>query len=785
AMLLATAPPQSGEPLLPSKLLPAGQVRPLAQAMQPKPWASDRAAAAMAIEAAPPPAGAEIVWLSDSIDDGNDSALAERLAKLGSLHVVRDDASKLARVLRPPQLSGEGFSVEVARPAAGEAQTLWLRASAERGQVMARQPVTFKAEDTKATATLNLPSEVRNRLTRLDIEGEQSAGATVLLDERWRRRPVGLASGGSLESEQPLLSDTYYVQRALNPFAEVREGSITELMARPLAVIVLADIGQVVGPERKALDDWMAKGGVLVRFAGPRLAASVDDLVPVKLREGGRVLGGAMSWEQPARLAPFADNSPFHGLAIPSDVLVNRQVLAEPSLELGERTWARLVDGTPLVTAEKRDQGWLVLFHTSANTQWSNLALSGLFVDMLRRIVDLSQGVGAGDGSATLSPLALLDGFAHLGSPGPAAMPIAAADIAAAKADPRHPPGFYGIEEARRALNLSAGLGDLKPIGAMPSGIDEQTYAEGREVDLMPWLLAAAILLGVIDLLIALWLRGLLGLPRRAGRYAGMLLIGGALMLVAGGKAEAQTRPGDDFALAGSLDFRLVYIVTGNADVDAMSRAGMAGLTDVLARRTSVEGAEPMGVDIEKDPILFFPLVYWPMAPEQPELSPAALAKIDSYMKTGGIILFDTRDQDVGGGFGEGRLGPGTAKLRRILSRLDVPPLTTVPEDHILTKAFYLTQDFPGRWSGGQVWVERYSGNSNDGVSPLVIGSNDWASAWAIDSNGRPLAAVVPGGAFQRERAYRFGINLVMYALTGNYKADQVHVPALLERLGQ
>ena len=108
-----------------------------------------------------------------------------------------------------------------------------------------------------------------------------------------------------------------------------------------------------------------------------------------------------------------------------------------------------------------------------------------------------------------------------------------------------------------------------------------------------------------------------------------------------------------------------------------------------------------------------------------------------------------------------------------------------IPQKHILTRAFYLMQTWPGRWSGGQVWVERHNGGINDGVSGLVIGGHDWAAAWAKDAQGNPLAAVVPEGARQREMAYRFGVNLVMYALTGNYKADQVHVPALLERLGQ
>ena len=108
-----------------------------------------------------------------------------------------------------------------------------------------------------------------------------------------------------------------------------------------------------------------------------------------------------------------------------------------------------------------------------------------------------------------------------------------------------------------------------------------------------------------------------------------------------------------------------------------------------------------------------------------------------------------------------------------------------MPEDHILTRAFYLMPAFPGRWTGGQVWVERHPGGVNDGGSSLIIGSHDWAAAWALDDGRRPMFAVVPGGERQREDAFRFGINLAMYAMTGNYKADQVHLPAILDRLGQ
>ena len=162
-------------------------------------------------------------------------------------------------------------------------------------------------------------------------------------------------------------------------------------------------------------------------------------------------------------------------------------------------------------------------------------------------------------------------------------------------------------------------------------------------------------------------------------------------------------------------------------------------------------------------------------------------------MRNGGTLLIDTRDLTLGATRGPNN--PGEETLKRLLGKLDLPPLETVPSDHVLTKAFYLLQTFPGRWDGGKVWVEALPpddpergpepARGGDGVSPVIIGSNDWAAAWAVDSEGRPLVDCTPGGDRQRELAIRFGINVVMYAMTGNYKTDQVHVPALLERLGK
>jgi hypothetical protein len=162
-------------------------------------------------------------------------------------------------------------------------------------------------------------------------------------------------------------------------------------------------------------------------------------------------------------------------------------------------------------------------------------------------------------------------------------------------------------------------------------------------------------------------------------------------------------------------------------------------------------------------------------------------------MKNGGTVIFDTRDAMTARPGGPAT--PESLYLQRMLSTLEVPELEPVPRDHVLTKAFYLVDGFPGRYATGQTWVEalppagdggeRRPARAGDGVSPIVITGNDLASAWAVGRRGEALYPLVGGDPRQREMAFRGGVNLVMYALTGNYKADQVHVPALLERLGQ
>jgi hypothetical protein len=776
------------------KPLSGSEAQGAVKAVAPQPFGVDRAEALAALKKLNLTDRPDIVWLTDGLEDGNAADFARALAAIGTLRVQTDDALNAALALTPPTAEGSALVFRVVRAKAEGEVSGTVRATGAQGRFLAAQEFKLKSDETGTEVKLDLATELRNDLERVEIADRESAGSIALIDERWRRRPVGLVSGETVDTAQPLLSDLFYLNRALQPHAELHQGKIADLLKAGLSVLVLADVGHIVGNDKTAAAEWVARGGVLIRFSGPKLAAQSDDLIPGKLRTGGRLLDGALSWSEPQSLSPWPEDSPFFGLTVPPDVTIKRQVLTEPGAGTEIRTWAQLADGTPLVTATRRDKGWIILFHVTANTSWSSLPISGLFVEMMRRAIALSAGVAedkpsAQASSGPLSPAQTLDGFGRLGAPSASALPMRATEFETATAGPQHPPGFYGDGGVRRAFNLFAPDHALKPLPELPAGVELTSFGLRQAVELKYVLMAVAIALALIDLLAGLFLRGLIAAPRLPLRTTVALLLTFAIAQTIPSEARAD----DVFALKASLTYRLAYVVTGDSEVDTMSRAGLKGLTRVLKERTAVEPGEPIAIDIESDELAFFPLIYWPVTTAQAQLSAQALAKVDTFMRNGGTILFDTRDQDTALPTAIGRTANGSVTLRRLLAGLDIPPLQQLTPEHVLTRTFYLLREYPGRWASGRVWLEAEqtgqdgaaSSTAADQVSPIIVGGADWAAAWAQDDMGRPLAAVVPGGERQREIAMRFGVNLVIYTLTGNYKADLVHVPHILERLGQ
>lgn len=780
AFIIATAPQAIPAPIEP---VTGEALSAVADGLEPAPFFADRAAAAARLAELDRylSGDAEIRWLSDGVAGEGDDALAAALRERGDISLY-SDARAPKYLLRAGPPNPETLIYRVERLDARAPADGAVVATARDGRELARSAFEMAPGERARDVTLNLPLALANELSMARIEAVPSAGAVQLADARDRRALIGLARNAESANDN-LLSGDHYIREALKPYAAFLEDDLSALLQSDASVIVLDDVGRLRPAEAEALGAWVERGGVLIRFAGPVLAEAAQDrapaLTPAPLRGGGRAFGGALTWDTPQRLAAFAPLSPFAGLEVPEDVLIRRQVLAEPGGETTERTWARLEDGTPLVTGAPQGDGVLVLFHVTATPDWSDLPLSGLFVEMLRRLTFLSSlgpETAAEGEEALYAPLRLLSGEGRLVPPGERANALTAAEIALGPA-PERAPGFYGAPEAPLAVNAVPAGAPFEPLAV--AGLQALPYEAQPPVALSPPLYILALLLLLTDGVLALLLSGRLNWRPAAAALA-------AVALTPFGADQAAAQPLDppieDKTMEAALTTRLAFLQSGDPSVDDLTEQGLAALSRELYRRTAVEPAPPESVDPDTDDLSVYSFLYWPIAPDAPTPSDAALANIENFMRFGGLLLIDTRDDERAVGAGS---TPESAALQRILGALDIPPLAPVDDNHVLTRSFYLLETLNGRSNNNPVWVEADSSGSNDGVTAIIIGGRDWAGAWAADSFGRPVRPMGTGGPRARELAYRAGVNMVMVAFTGNYKSDQVHTPILLERLGQ
>ncbi len=816
-----------------NRLLAANDARARLDSLSPQPWEGDTQILE-AVLSSPQlkeitSATARILWLHSGISGSADTAIANRLQELGNLEIILPTAQDVAVIVpdkesatgknKPPD-AGEENSRKNTRQTSTQSRITAQIISAEPAPIkrfsvaaidgsnrtVARLDTVIPAGETQGKAVFDLPHPLAQRVTALRVEGQNTAAGLLLLDEQWKRRIVALV-GQPERKERPLIDEIYYLERALSFKHDIIRQPFDQSIEGPATTIILTDEFQPTAAQSGMLADWVKEGGLLIRFSGPHLSKEESSLLlPIRPRRGERTLGGALSWDQPMALGSFDSEGPFSQLVPPDDVVIHRQILAEPTAtDPDSKIWARLADGTPLVTARRLGKGWTVLFHITAGADWSNLPLSGVFVEMLSQLTGLSGGSDLRDNTRPLTPWRSLDGWGRLTIPPVEALPLdsAAENGLNITIGPTHPPGYYGDKTARQAVNLGPSLAPLAPASRFPEGttIRELAIGDTQQIsndDLKATLLSLTLLLLCLDTLITLYLRGFLtsapwlGIRRpiiKTWRKKALLawmicfLIPGVAVSAHAQSTKPMENPVNQEAAQSTLSTRLAFMETGDPDIDRLSHDGLKGLSTIINQRSSVKLSDPVGVNPDVDDLSFFPLIYWPMTDPFPDLSPQAIDTLNRFMALGGTLIFDAQDGAKGDDFSRSR--GAVAALRNLADHLKFPPLVPLPANHVLNRSFYLIDEAPGRWSEGTTWVQEGTGNVNDNISPVIVGSVDWAAAWALDNNGYPLYSLSPGGKRQREQAYRFGVNLVMYILTGNYKSDQVHVPAILERLGQ
>ena len=740
--------------------------------LQPRPWNSDYTALSDLISENPQMNNTigSILWLTDNMDSPGKATIASDLQDIAPITIIsptRSDRIAIRSLMR----SRTGLVATIAHNRSETPREINLLARGDRGSVLLRHSGELAANTDQTEVAIFLPSDIANAIQAVGIEGIEDAATVFQTGARWQQRSVGVivSSGDS----PGVLSDQYFfLDRALSPYAEISYEPLGRLLEKKVDILVAAGPISGLASQYEALERWVNEGGMLVRFAGDSSTEIGNEFLPVTLRLGNRDFGGSMSWEKPKRLLDFPDSSPFYGIEVPQDITVTRQLLAEPDPDILSKTWARLTDGTPLITSAPRNSGRVVLFHVTPWADWSNLPMSGLFVELWQKILPLASPSNRNDAelSSSLPPQTVLDGFGQTHQPDALILPVRAP---LPTPNPRHPPGIYGENGQAVSLNLGPSLDNIANDMVWPSGISTRKITDQSQVDLAALCLLGALALLLFDALILLAIHHVtLRRNRQSNAFTSILIAFGitglAGMMLLGSNTVSHAASIQEAALAP----RLAYLKTGVAPVDRLSQAGMTGLTEFLRRRSAADLNTVDGINPETDELSFYPLIYWPLVDGQEPFSERARERLNRYLNNGGMILIDSRDREV-----------QPARLRHLLAGLEVPLLDRAPGDHILFRSFYLLDHAYGRFST-PLWLDARPDQRLDGVASVLFGGNDWASAWILPEGRDELLAedIAPR---QREMAVRFGINLVMYALTGSYKGDQVHLPAILERLGR
>ncbi|MGM0421481.1 MAG: DUF4159 domain-containing protein [Pseudomonadota bacterium] len=784
--VITTAPDRNtGEPVFERNLSP-DEAKRLIASLTPEPWPSDYKAAGMAVKASLFESRHDwnTLWFSDGQGGKAQEDLLETLSGYGQTVVYEDSDINQGLMIKSVERTDAGLAVTLNRHDVGVPNRQTVSVLSRSGEIMTRKDILFEQDMTERTVNINLPEQVANDVGRVKLSPETTAATVWHMDGGWQQPQVGIWTRRDINQKQDYLNDAFYIAQSLRGRAKLSAGGLDDLLGdKNLSMIILPDSTEPDSSDYQKLSEWVENGGILLRFAGPNLAEERGaQLLPVDLYGGERSFGGAMSWEEPARVSGFAPQSPLAGLQVSDDLVIRQQVLARPSIDLNEKRWAWLEDQTPLITHDRTGQGGVVLVHTTADISWSDLVLSDVFPLMMASMADFSEGGNlATSDDLIVTPSRMIDANGRLTAPGFMAAAENYGTLMAQPASPSHPPGLYtsagtaGETQAVKARNLGQTTEQVPYIDA--DYFDHVlSYKAQRYFDLSLPALILALLLFLAEMIATAVMTH--GAKIYRWRRAPLTILAACLLMAATtSPAEAQFRSDAESKAVNKID--LAYVITGDTERDRISRDGLNVLGQALKRRTTVEFNEVVGVNPEEDDLTTYPVIYWPMITSQSSLSEQGVQAVQYYLDHGGMIFFDTRDAQ----YSSTGSTLGQETLQRLTEPLDIGPLVKLEEDHVLTRAYYLLTEFPGLYDGSPVWVEDVKSTDYDGVPSVVIGAHDWAAAWSRINPRRNM--VIPGksGAKRRqEMALRFGVNLTLTALTGSYKTDQVHIKFILER---
>lgn len=778
--ILTTAPDQNTGRVVFEKNISADEARQLLPTLRPQPWNSDFEAAENLIKPFlfEQDTRWQILWFGDGQKTDGFDSLYDTISNYGDAVLYHDDQMNQGLALTGVSVTSNALDVTFKRFVDGFNYTFTLSALSADGNTILQQDVTFPEGENEYKVSVEIPEDILSEVRQLKTSVPNTAATMWSFAGALGTGHAGIVTERDINQKQDYLNDVFYIHRAVSSVGRVSAGSLDDLLQdENISLLILPDSTKLVADQPDRLREWVSAGNTVLRFAGENLLQQDQpDLLPVDIVSGQRSFGGALTWEQPARIKSFASTSPFSHLSIPQQVTTRKQILARPDIDLNNKTWVFLEDQTPLVTADTLGRGKLVFVHTTADPSWSDLSISDIFPSILKSILDDAAKKQANISENTdISLLKALDAFGREYDAGRYVQDLSYADALERAPSYDVPTGIYQIADnpaARVRLNLGQALKD-KMAPTRPYYLFDQ---------IIPYTHKPYVNLAAFCYMLA-------GILMLAEMIAGFVLINGA----------ARLKPAKFFMIACAfcimpLDVQaqevrsvlqspenvvnFAFIQTGDAARDTISQNGLSVLGTLMRQRTTVEFGQVDAVVPGLDDLSLYPFLYWSMVSSQDGLSEDAVSALQHYINHGGLIFFDTRDAQ----FQSTDTVLGQETMQRLAGALNFGSLQKLDKDHVLSRSYYLLNSYEGLYTGRPVWVEAASSIDYDGAPSVVVGAHDWAAAW---SNIDPTQNIIDlqANSRSREMALRFGVNLVMMALTGSYKTDQVHIQYMLDRM--
>ena len=460
----------------------------------------------------------ETFWVSDGLERPMRKPLARELAARGDLRIYENPADIVA--LSAPAFASGRIQIPVLQTPKDESRSVIIDVigtgpSGLEGLIESTTK-TLSIGEASAVVEFLLPPEVRSRVKRFEIRGGSSAAKIAFAGDQLARRRTALVGSRINGETKELLAGSHYLRAALEPVTELSMATFDDALEFQPDILVLDDIAGLPTETAQQLDEWVRNGGTLLRFAGANMALGripeiqERNLLPVPLRAGGRLVGGALSWSEPQRIRPFVSDSPFHGLEIPEQLEVRAQLLPRHDSGFSESMLASLIDGTPLVTGRRSGEGQLIFFHLSADAEWSDLPLTGLFVEMLERIVSRTdaspRALTQEEQQKTWFPIVNSDAFGKIVDPAPTGK-IIGKRLSGSVSLPGTAPGIYQSGDEVWAVNAIAAERQLERA-KWPSDVSVSAITDGSSIELKPVLLTTALVLLLFDVVATLFLSG-------------------------------------------------------------------------------------------------------------------------------------------------------------------------------------------------------------------------------------------------------------------------------------